>query len=224
MRFGVLAGNSAINSRIYEMLDDLHPADVPKIVSKFQIGQEAQRFHTLRELEIGSRLRRQGLALRYELNVEGKSPDWSLVGKQDCVEEILDVVTVHQRRVVDKDIASALSKGEIWSGWISIPQDHIYSKLEQKAQKYSSMVESLRVPYVVAVFGEFTASIDPEEVESVLYSHHGGLFAQVPTVAGVVYFNEECGRYNYFYFPNKSAACPSRSLGPRLSESSGGAA
>lgn len=209
MKFGVLSENSHINSRIYKMFEDLDPSDVAVFARKFKSERNEQLFHTFRELIIGSQLRRQGLKLRYERKVLGKTPDWVSVDDADQIDEILDVVTLRQRRETETDILSTLSTGQIWSGWVTIPPDHIYSKIEQKANAYASLVNSIKRPYIVCLFGEFTADVDPEEVQLVLYSHHGGVFSTLPTLAGVIYFLERSGTYHYSYFANHAAAYPS---------------
>ena len=174
MRFGQLAGTSSINSRIYASLECIHPDDVASFVRKFRSEKGAQLYHTLHELTMGAELWRRGVPMRYERQIEGKTPDWSLQDLADEVTEIFDVTALHQRHTIEADMLHTLSRGEIWSGWISIPPDHIYSKIEQKAGPYANLVGRLGIPYVIGIFGEFTASIDPEELHCVLFSHHGG--------------------------------------------------
>ena len=91
--------------------------------------------------------------------------------------------------------------------------DHLFSKLRAKAEAYSSLGQSLRLPYVVALFGEFTASIEPFEVHDALNELHGGVFAAVPAVAGVLFFRERLGQYEYHHFTNPRATLISRILG-----------
>lgn len=212
MKFGILAGNSHINSRIYEMFEDIDPSDVLVFVRKFKSEGNEQRFHTFRELIIGSQLCRSGLKLRYERKVLGKTPDWVIVDDADQIEEIFDVVTIHQRREIETDIQRTISNSQVWSGWVSIPPDHIYSKIEQKANAYASLVGKIRKPYIACLFGEFTASIDPEEVQYALYKHHGGVLSTLPTLSGVIYFLERSGKYHYSFFPNHTAEYPSHFL------------
>ncbi len=212
MQFGVLAGNSHINSRIYEMFNDIEPSDRAAFVKKFKTESDRQRFHTFRELVIGSHLRRQGMKLRYAQKILGKTPDWVLLDAADKIVEILDVVTLHQREAKETDIMASVSFGQIWSGWITIPSDHIYSKIERKANAYAALVGKINRPYVVCLFGEFFASVDPEEVRHVLYEHHGGALSKLPTLAGVIFFFEESGTYRYSYFANHAATYPSSLL------------
>ena len=214
MRFGQLAGNSSINSLIYASLECIHPDDVAAFVRKFRSEKGAQLFHTLHELTMGAELWRRGVSVRYERLIEEKKPDWSVQDQAGRAIEIFDVVAIHQCNATETDMVRTLSRGEIWSGWISIPPDRIYSKIEQKAGSYADLVGSLRIPYVIGLFGEFTASIDPEEVHQVLFSHHGGLFEKLPTVSGVLYCYEENGIHTYTYFTNPHAQFSSLVVAP----------
>jgi hypothetical protein len=212
MDFGRLAGNDVIDGRIHEMLGTLDPADVPRFVRKFRSDADEQCFHTYRELILGAHLRTCGWNLRYEQAIGDKTPDWVLIGDDGRAAEILDVLTLHQRRVVDREIGEELSSGRPWVGWISMPPDHLFSKLRAKAEAYSSLGQSLCLPYVVALFGEFTASIEPFEVHNALYELHGGVFAAVPAVAGALFFRERLEQYEYHHFTNPRATLISRIL------------
>ena len=212
MRYGVLAGNSHINSHIYEMFESIDPIDISKFVKKFKSESDDQRFHTLRELILGAELCRQGLRLRYEKKIKDKTPDWTIVNEADEVDEILDVVTLHQRRAKDLDIGRIVATGRIWSGWVTVPPDHIYSKVQSKADSYAALAAESNTPYTVCLFGEFTACVDPAQVEYVLYTHHGGVFLDRPGLSGVLYFHERSGTYHYSHFVNHSSVAPSKHL------------
>lgn len=212
MQYGQLAGNQRINSRIYEMFEQIDPTDVPVFVRKFRSERDEQRFHTFRELVVGSHLRVNGMAARYAQQIFGKTPDWVIYETQRRVEEVVDVVSLHQRKETETDMVATLLTGAVWAGWVTIPPDHLYAKVEQKANSYADLAGKLRVPYTVFLFGEFLASVDREEVEHVLYTHHGGLFASLPTLAGLAYFTESSGVYKYWYFANTHATFASHVL------------
>jgi hypothetical protein len=185
MEHGTLAGNSSINDRIYSCLATLDPRDVPAFFRKFRRGGgDDERFHTFRELLLGSHLRQRGWAVRYEQHLAGKTPDWLIPAGASGPSEIVDVVTLHQRRSTDVEIGATISAGQIWSGWVTIPPDHILSKLDQKVGSYRRLASLHALPYTVALFGEFTASVDPEEVSHVLYEHHGACSRRLPSSQG----------------------------------------
>jgi hypothetical protein len=210
MQFGQLAGNDYINARIYDLLGGLHPSDITAFVRKFRNDSDEQCFHTLRELILGAHLRSQGWNVRYEQKVGRKTPDWVELDRDGHVAEIIDVVTLHQRRITDRDIANRLAAEGIWTGWVTTPPDRLFSKVQEKANAYAKLIARVRVPYVVALFGEFTVPIEPQEMHHVLYELHGGVFAEVPALAGVIFFRERRGQYEYSYFPNAGALHASR--------------
>jgi hypothetical protein len=114
MRFGVIAGNDAVNTRIYAALEHIHPDDVPKLVSKFRDSKtDKQSFHVFRELLVGSHLRVNELDARYEWVVDGKTPDWTLLKEGTTPVEFIDVTTIHQRYELDAEIGRTLASGRI---------------------------------------------------------------------------------------------------------------
>jgi hypothetical protein len=205
MRFGRIAGNDAINFRIYESFEQLDAADVRRFVKKFNAEKDPHRFHTYRELLIGAHLRRRGWNARYEQRVGVNTPDWAVVDQAGSVIEVVDVVTLHQRRVTESAISTAVAKHKLWTGWLTVPNGHIYSKLEAKASAYARLTESAQVPFTIAAFGEFTASIEPEDVREVCNVHAGGMFSACPFVSGVIFFRERAGQYRFSYFANPTA-------------------
>lgn len=179
------------------------------LVRKFRSESDEQCFHTYRELILGSHLRRQGGDWRYEQKIGSKTPDWVVYDSDDQVIEIVDVFTLHQRRETDVAIFKGLSFRGSWAGWITIAPDHLFSKIEQKANTYAKLIEKLGVPYVVAMFGEFTASVEPDEVYHVVSELHGGIFGDIPSLAGVIFFRERSGDYEFSRFANPVASHPS---------------
>ena len=194
------------------MLGTLDPADVPRFVRKFRSDADEECFHTYRELILGAHLRKLGWNLRYEQSLGGKTPDWALVNHDDEVTEIIDVVTLHQRRVVDRAIGKAVSLNQPWVGWVSTPPERLFAKLREKAEAYARTAANADVPYIVALFGEFTAPIEPFEVHHVLHELYGGVFEAVPTVAAIIFFRERHGQYEYHHFTNSRAALSSKMI------------
>jgi hypothetical protein len=213
MQHGALAGNTSINDRIYACLATLDPRDVPAFVRKFRRAEDGERFHTFRELILGAHLRERGWMVRYEQALANKTPDWLIPAEADAPSEIVDVVTLHQKRLTDLEIGASLGAGRAWAGWVTIPPDHALSKIDQKAGNYRRLASTLCLPYTIAAFGEFTASLDPEEIGHVLYDYHGGLLASTPELSGVIFFREHNGDYEFTYFANPAAAVRSRLYG-----------
>lgn len=202
-----LDSDERCNVHLQCLVKNLHPRDISQFVEKLTTQPLWNRFHTYRELLLGSQVRRSGADFRYERNIAGKTPDWSLVDGGLLV-ELIDVVTLHQRNEKECEIKTSIRSNSRWTGWATISPDHIYRKLSDKAGQYSKLAHSMEVPYVIAVFSEFLASISPEEIEYVLYSQHGGWFASTPDVSGVIYFREIDLRYEFIYFSNPCANKP----------------
>lgn len=99
-------------------------------------------------------------------------------------------------------LTKAVSSHRQRVGWVTTSPYRLFEKLHEKANAYASLADELHLPYVVALFGEFTAPIEPFEVYDVLHELHGGVFAAVPTVAGTLFFRERLGRYEYPNFTN----------------------
>ena len=72
-------------------------------------------------------------------------------------------------------------------------------------QKYQALVGRLGVPYVIAVFPEFEAAMDLEELRACLYDNGAGLFHTYQDVSGVLYFYENGGQYYFKYEQNPNA-------------------
>lgn len=195
------------NAQLHRLIQQLHPSDFHQFIDKLTRQPLRERFHAYRELLLGAQLRRGGADFRYEQDIDGQTPDWSLVENGRLI-EIVDVMTLHQRYEKEREITTSIRATSRWDGWISVPSDHIYRKLSDKAGQYSALARRVQVPYVLAAFGEFLASISPEEVEQVLYTQHGGWFVTAPDVSGVIYFREKDFRYEFSYFPNPHANWP----------------
>jgi hypothetical protein len=190
------------NAHLQRLVQKLHPSDRSQFLDKLTTQTLRERFHSYRELLLGAQIRCGGADFRYEQNIDGQTPDWSLT-EDGILIEFIDVVTLHQRNEKEREITMSICATSNWQGWSTIPSDHIYRKLTDKAGQYSALARRVQAPYVLAVFGEFLASISVEEIEHVLYKQHEvGWFATVPEVSGVIYFRENFFRYEFTYFPN----------------------
>ena len=192
------------NAHLQHLVRRLHPDDFAPFVEKFTAQPLPERFHTYRELILGAQIRIGGADFRYEREIDGQTPDWSLFDNGRLV-EVVDVVTFHQRNEKEREITTAIRSTDSWSGWITIPPDHIYRKLSDKAGQYAALARRNQVPYVLAAFGDFLASLAPEDIEHVLYTQHGGWFATAPEVSGVIYFRAKNFQFEFVYFANPAA-------------------
>lgn len=87
--------------------------------------------------------------------------------------ELIDVLTLQQRHDKDVEISAAIRAERLWARWITVPPDHIFRKLNDKAGQHSGLARQKGIPYVLAAYGEFTAAIALQEIEQVLLFQQG---------------------------------------------------
>ena len=92
----------------------------------------------------------------------------------------------------------------MWVGRIGPHAPRLYERIRDKAAKYKRLVEKTNVPYVVAVFSEFTANVDFEEVRECVCDDKKGLFGLYRTLSGILFFEERTGHYTFTYLFNPS--------------------
>ncbi len=206
MRLPRLDPDDRGNEHLHALLRRIDPKDVAAFLEKLTNLSLRPRLHAYRELLVGSHLRDRGFDVRYEQRIRCKTPDWSLIKSDGSPLELVDVLTLEQRHDKRIEITSAIKSNKRWSGWITVPRDHIYRKLNDKAGQYSVLVREEGVPYVLAMYGEFIASVDPRDVERVLFEQHGGWFSATPGVSGLIYCRETNFEVEYTYFENPYAS------------------
>jgi hypothetical protein len=211
MKYGQIAGNKHINGLIYRCFEYIGEEDEQKFVKEFreQPHDSDQIMHTLRELVLGAYLGSSGFKVRHEYAVDTQTPDWCILDEESVVMGIVELTNFHIDKATQDEIEAQLkTRGVAWV-WRDENKDNVdrlYHCIWHKAQVYRALVEKLRVPYVVAVFGEFRVAIDfEEEVCPCLFDEEFELFEMYPEVSGVLYFEESSGRYWFSYAHNPNA-------------------
>ncbi len=201
--YGQIAGNTSINTTIYRCFKYVSTEDVPAFVKKFrkQSNDEIQVMHTFRELILGAFLGYQGLKPKYEFAVGTKTPDWCILDEGSNVICAIELTNFHLDRLSENQIMTALRKGRMWSGVLGPNDDRLYQRLRAKAGAYSALFNERRVPYVIALFGEFTAAINSDELRACLFDENG-LFHSYPSITGVLCFEESGRQYAFTYVRN----------------------
>ncbi len=197
-------GNESINETIYWFAEHLPGQVADKYLAKIKrqyrsaAGEHAERAgsHTYREGLTGGYLARQGYKVDYDRNVDGKTPDWTLL---DASDEIVALV---------ESVMHEPGRGSNTS--------RIADKLRHKVGAYAGLIRSLQIPFVVAVFPAFATGVYPDEVATAATQ----TFPTEPELSGVI-FIEEDGRLGYrghsFEFfknpnPNHSIHLPAEHL------------
>lgn len=80
MKYGELSGNQSINKYIYRCLELIEESDHHKIVKKFKEADitDEQKLDLFRELLVGAYFKTLKFDVKYDANIESKTPDWLL--------------------------------------------------------------------------------------------------------------------------------------------------
>ena len=210
MKYGQLAGNKSINSFIYRCFEHISETDERKFVKKFrkQPQNSDQIIHTFRELILGAFLSSRSFIVRHDYLVEGKTPDWCILSNKSSMIGIVELVNIHLDKPTETDIEHQLEENGIACFWRDEKKNNVerlYHRIWDKVVEYKSLAKKLFVPYVVAIFGDFRAALDFEEVQSCLFSKDKGLFRIYHEMSGALFFRDSFGRYFFNYTSNPNA-------------------
>jgi hypothetical protein len=210
MKYGQIAGNSQINTFIYSCFEHICEEDERKFVKKFreQPQNSDEIMHTFRELVLGAYLCSRGFRARYEHAVDSRTPDWSILNDDSKPGAIVELTNFHIDEATETEIEEQLRAKGLACVWRDANRDNVdrlYRSIWHKAQVYRALVQELGISYIVAVFGDFRAAVDEEEVHICLFDKEFGLFGIYPEVSGVLYFEEKFGYYLFGYTRNPSA-------------------
>ncbi len=208
--YGQIAESNRIGYAIYQCFEHLCCEDQQRFVKKFreQPHDSDQIMHTFRELILGAYLSSRGFRVRHEYSVESKTPDWCILDNRSVVAGIAELVNFHIDAVTEGEIAKQIeAKG------IAVYRrdenknnvERLYYCIWDKMQKYQALIEKSRVPYIIGIFLDFKVVVDNEEVRACLYDKAAGLFQMYRHVSGVLYFEENAGRYLFRYEQNPNA-------------------
>lgn len=209
MKYGQIAENKKINYAIYRCFEHLCEGDQQGFVKKFreQPHDSDQIMHTFRELILGAYLSSRGFRVRHEYSVESKTPDWCVLDNRSAVISIIELVNFHIDVVTESEIAKQIQAKGMTVVWPDQNKnnDRLYYCIQDKMQKYQALTEKLGVRYIIAIYPDFKAATDFEEVLPCLYLNEFGLFQMYPHVSGVLYFEENAGQYCFRYERNPGA-------------------
>lgn len=211
MNAGAIAQNHHIDAAIVRCFEYLPAAMARKFERKFkdQRSDNDLVMHTFRELLVGAYLANQGEKLEYEMGLGAKTPDWTLVDGNGRPIAILELTNFHAPRAEETAMRESQNRSEIYCDWQPDPTRRLYQAIQVKVDSYSQLVRDLGVAYVVAVYGDFLAAVEIDELREVLYeAHDGGIFRYSQAIAGVLFFEERSGTYGFQYLSNPAATAP----------------
>lgn len=211
MNARAIAKNRYIDAAIKTCFGSLPAAMARKFERKFKAQRSDNDLvmHTFRELLVGAYLANQGEKLEYELGLGAKTPDWTLVDGNGRPTAILELTNFHAPRADETAMRESQYRSEMYCEWQPNPTRRLYQAIQGKVDSYSQLVRDLGIPYVVAVFGDFLATIEIDELREVLYAaYEGGIFRYSQAIAGVLFFEERSGTYGFQYLSNPNATAP----------------
>jgi hypothetical protein len=201
--------NQNIDSKIKECFEYLSRDDVCKFSKKFneQPHGGEQVMHTFKELILGAFLASNGLSARYDYRINGKTPDWCILGHKLSILGIIELINFHIDKATENSMDCKLAKNMIWCDWVKPNNDRLFQKITEKADRYDEIINRRKLPYVVSITGNIKACLEIEEIHECLFMDHGGLFNLRTGLSGVLFFEESYGgRYTFKYIRNPNAS------------------
>lgn len=206
--------NEELDKIIKYFLKYVYKEDQQKIKKVFRSlpsGQD-QIMHTLRELIVGAYLSARDFQVRYNYKIDERTPDWCILNDESAVIGIVDVTSFHIDKSTENNIKGREANKNYFY-WRDKKNKRnvkrLYYRLEEKANAYQSIATLRNIPYVVAVFTEWEASVDADEINSCLLDEETGIFNKYPEMRGVLHFNELNHLHYYFHYEKNPCEGPS---------------
>ncbi len=211
-KYGQIAENARINQAIYDCFIYLNEKEQGKFVKKFKKipHQQIQVMHTFSELILGAYLAANDMRVEHERQIDGKTPDWSILDSALNVVAIVEMVYHHLDSGTEENICSQRQLGKSVIGYWPNSNDpnflRLYSQIQEKASKYKTIITKIKIPLVVAVFMDFLSGVDVQETINCLTEGDDSLFKLYPDLSGVIHFEEaNRGSYQFSYIENPFA-------------------
>lgn len=207
MQYGQIVASKKINEIIYHCFHYIDEKEAKKFVRKFkeQPHDKIQIMHTFRELILGTFLAKNGLLVQNEQNIDGKTPDWCIINNSFLPQCMVELVNFHADAGTLADIVHQIQEKGIWCNFVKPNTERLYSTIWKKASTYKMLTNKYNLPYVIAVFSEFTASVKQEELDECLFEEATGLFERYPEISGILFFEELRRNYLFTYLSNPHA-------------------
>jgi hypothetical protein len=90
---------------------------------------------------------------------------------------IFELVNLHLDRATENSIDAELQKGGYWIGWQASNDSRLYGNIQHKMSTYRTLVKKHDIPYFIAAFGEFSAAVNLDELNTCLHDSEVSLFS-----------------------------------------------
>lgn len=207
MVYGQISEYQKINAFIYRCFDELVEVEQRKFVKKFreQPHDQNQVMHTLRELVCGAYLSSKGYRVIHDYHLKDRTPDWCILDDNDSIQTIIEVTNFHIDQVTERYIENQRQSKTIigyWPDGNTNNRDRLYERIQQKAQVYKELVNSINLPYVIAVYPDYRVCLEFDDVYDCLSLKNDGIYDLYPQVSGVLFYVENDGQYTFRYISN----------------------
>ncbi len=208
--YGKISDNLSINQCIYHCFKYICKEDQKKFLKKFRKNahDSDEIMHIFRELILGAYLGYSNHKIKYEFNINGQTPDWSVAtnnSKSDC---IIELVNFHIDKKTEKQIQAHWEKSQVFFFFRDQNKDNLdrlHQSILHKIQKYRKLASELKIPYIISLYIDFKITVDIDEVKKCIFEKGINLFKKYPEVSGLLYFRESKGKYIFKYLQNQHA-------------------
>ena len=201
--------NKSMNETIYRCFEYLSPEDVSKFKIKFQNYQndDWQLTHTYRELLLGAHLCSLGYNARHEIKLDLQTPDWSIFDKDQKIKTIIETASFHPPKAIEDERWKSLGEKGVFFSWHSDNTNRLYDRIRDKVTRYQKLVEKYELSFVVAIFDQSFADIQPNEIQECLFEQQTGIFSLYSELSGALFFRDGFGdsfpsHYHFEYMEN----------------------
>ncbi len=208
-----IALNKSINELIYKCFSYLDEEDQNKFLRKFKqyTVSSSQSLHTTRELILGAFISSICPKVKYDLKINGKTPDWCILDDNSNIKCLVELTSIHIDKVMEQKINTSLDRKEMIVVWRDEEKNNskrLYDTVLNKIQLYKHLVINHKSPYFIALFFDFFFPLNYDEIQNILVKDNNGLFELYPELSGVIVFEEKNGSYLFKQFLNEKAVYP----------------
>lgn len=192
MKYGQLLKNTNMNTTAYRCFRYISPEDEMKFVNKFhkQHGYGWQITHTYRELVLGAYLCSKGFNARYEVDLDLKTPDWSIFDEGQEIIAIVELFSFHAPKEYENSFWKSLGAKGVSFGWKPKNINRLYSSIRDKTTTYKELIKKYKLALIVAIFDQKPADIQMKELQNCLLAEETGLFELYSELSGTLLFHE----------------------------------
>ncbi len=217
-----ISSNPIVESYVQFCFGLIEPSDVSRFTARlkgFDPGGD-EVMNCFRELVVQAYLSAAGLHVRYEMPIDGKTPDWSWRATDGSLAGIADMYNLgadSKLSELDKRARAEQQDedGYFYARFSPSNTNRLYWALYSKASHsdYVGIATKYRVPYLVVAHIDFRLAIESSEIADSIQSDMG-VFANRENVSGVLLVQDG---YSFQFIPNPNAIRKIELPGARMS-------